>query len=302
MTVLGDALPAEGIGEVKFARQVLLDQNFDERGSLLAHDGRGPVGYALAMHRKVPLENADPDFDRGFVTLLGVRPGSRGEGVGTALLTAAEGYLYACGCKTVWISSYAPGYFTPGVDVELYADGLGFLARRGYQEVYRPIAMETPLWNLRIPDWVRDRETAHRAQALEYLDFCPRLIRPLLEFVQRDFRGDWVRVCRQTALRILDGDAPRRLQVAVDASQVTPVVVGFSHFEAERFGPIGVDPSSRGQGIGQILMYRTLAAQRDAGLRSAWFLWSDDSTAERIYNGAGFRIVRRFAFLKKEIG
>ena len=36
-------------------------------------------------------------------------------------------------------------------------------------------------------------------------------------------------------------------------------------------------------------MFRTLDAQRQAGFRSAWFLWSDDKTAERIYNGAGFR-------------
>ena len=48
-------------------------------------------------------------------------------------------------------------------------------------------------------------------------------------------------------------------------------------------------------------MYRTLQAQRDAGLRSAWFLWSDDKTAARLYDAAGFKIVRRFALLKKAL-
>ena len=48
-------------------------------------------------------------------------------------------------------------------------------------------------------------------------------------------------------------------------------------------------------------MYRTLQAQRDAGLRAAWFLWSDDKTAARIYSAAGFQEVRRFALLKKEL-
>ena len=39
-----------------------------------------------------------------------------------------------------------------------------------------------------------------------------------------------------------------------------------------------------------------------AGFRSAWFLWSDDKTAARIYNGAGFKEVRRFALFRKDFG
>jgi predicted GNAT family acetyltransferase len=62
-----------------------------------------------------------------------------------------------------------------------------------------------------------------------------------------------------------------------------------------------VAASQRGRGLGQVLMFRTLLAQRDAGFRAAWFLWSDDKTADRIYNGAGFREVRRFAVMRKEL-
>jgi mycothiol synthase len=76
-------------------------------------------------------------------------------------------------------------------------------------------------------------------------------------------------------------------------------VLGFSHHEAERFGPIGVAATERGKGIGHVLMYETLRAQQLAGLRIAWFLWSDDATAERIYSAAGFKVTRRFALLKK---
>ena len=78
-------------------------------------------------------------------------------------------------------------------------------------------------------------------------------------------------------------------------------VVGFSHYENERFGPIGVAATERGRGVGQVLMYQTLCAQRAAGFRCAWFLWSDDKTAAKIYTAAGFREARRFALMKKEI-
>ena len=48
-------------------------------------------------------------------------------------------------------------------------------------------------------------------------------------------------------------------------------------------------------------MFATLQAQRDAGFRSAWFLWSDDKTAQRIYHAAGFKETRRFALMKKTL-
>jgi GNAT superfamily N-acetyltransferase len=100
---------------------------------------------------------------------------------------------------------------------------------------------------------------------------------------------------RDGAARILAGDSPTRLIAAIDRGQI----VGFSHYENERFGPIGVAASQRGRGVGQVLMYATLQAQREAGFRVAWFLWSDDKTAERIYNGAGFKESRRFALMRK---
>jgi ribosomal protein S18 acetylase RimI-like enzyme len=270
-------------------------------GSLLAKVDSQPAGYILAIARQTPLENAPNDSDRGYITLFGVLPGFRRQGVGGALLEAAEEYLRFQGRKSVWISPYAPGYFAPGVDVEAYAEGLAFLAKRGYEEVYRPISMEAPLWSFAVPDWVQKREADHRTEGVAYTQFTPALIRPLIEFAERAFQGDWVRVCRQAALKILDGDNPQRLQIALDNRNPTPVVLGFSHFDGERFGPIGVDPEQRGRGIGQVLMYRTLQAQRDAGLRTAWFLWSDDKTAARLYDAAGFKIVRRFALLKKEL-
>jgi hypothetical protein len=48
-------------------------------------------------------------------------------------------------------------------------------------------------------------------------------------------------------------------------------------------------------------MYETLTAQRHAGFRTAWFLWSDDKTAARLYDEAGFKEVRRFALMRKEL-
>jgi mycothiol synthase len=229
-----------------------------------------------------------------------VHPTHRGRGIGSILLRRAEEFLAWCGCTSVSLSPYAPGYFLPGVDLERHADALSFLLRRGYSEIYRPVAMEAPLWRLSMPQWIADREPEHLAQGLTYEPYSPDLTLPLLRFTEAWFPGDWVRVVRQAMSQIVQGAPRERLSIAVEREGGDARVLGFSHFENERFGPIGVADSERGRGIGQILMFKTLLAQRRAGFRTSWFLWSDDRTATRLYNSAGFREVRRFALLRKE--
>ena len=292
LKVIAEALTADAIGEARFTRQVLLDPNFRAAGMPVAVRGDDVIGFCVSIARQTPLENAPSDADRGYVTLMAVSPQVQRKGVGTALLEHAEKYLRSQGRSVVMIASYAPGYFIPGVDVNAYSPALEFVKKHGYAEVYRPLAMETSLWILQVPDWV-----AEKAAAFALKPFEPAVSGPLLEFVAKEFPGDWVRVVRETAGKILGGDSPTRLMTAFDGD----AIVGFAHYENERFGPIGVAASQRGRGVGQVLMYATLRAQREAGFRTAWFLWSDDKTAQRLYNGAGFKETRRFALMKKTL-
>jgi len=292
LRVLADAMLADPISEARFTRQVLLDPNVRVDGIPVATCGGRFIGFCLSIARQTPLENAASDADRGYITLIAVAPDAQRRGVGERLLDHAENYLKSQGRAVVMIASYAPGYFIPGVDVNAYAGALEFLKKRGYSEVYRPLAMETSLWNLAVPGWVTEK-----GRAFVLKPFEPTLTLPLLDFVRKEFPGDWVRVVRETATKILAGESPNRLIAALDGDDI----VGFAHHENERFGPIGVAANQRGRGIGQVLMFATLQAQREAGFRTAWFLWSDDKTADRIYNVAGFKETRRFALMKKTL-
>lgn len=292
LRVQREAMPHDPVSEARFVRQVLLDANFRAAGMPVAVAGGDIVGFCLSLARQVPLENAPSDSDRGYITLLAVRPSWQRKGVGGNLVAEAEKYLRSQSRSVVMVASYAPGYFIPGVDVNAYRGGLAFLKNAGYVEVYRPIAMQASLWDLPEPAWLADR-----ARSFEVRPFEPELTLPLLEFARGEFPGDWVRVVRETAASITAGEPAARLLTAIDAGRV----VGFAHFDKERFGPIGVAAAERGRGIGQVLMFATLRAQREAGLRAAWFLWSDDKTAERLYNAAGFKETRRFALMKKTL-
>jgi ribosomal protein S18 acetylase RimI-like enzyme len=297
LDVLAGSMTADSISDARFTRQVLLDPNFRAEGAPVALIGSKVVGFCLSLARQTPLENAPSDSDRGYITLLGVAPPVQRRGIAARLLAHAESYLKSQGRAVVMISSYAPGYFTPGVDVNSYSAGLAFLKKHGYAEVYRPLAMQTSLWDLSVPQWVVDRREKLATEQTVVSPYRPELTLDLLEFAETEFAGDWVRVARETAGKILGGDSPLRLMIATDQQKV----VGYSHYDNERFGPIGVAEAQRGRGIGQVLMYATLQAQRAAGFRAAWFLWSDDKTAAKIYTAAGFKETRRFALMKKQL-
>lgn len=295
--VLHETMPCEAISEPRFVGQVLLDANFRTEGLAVAEVDGKVIGACVGLVRHAPLENAPSDADRAYITLIGVLPRFQRQGIGSQLLRSSETYFRSQSRSTVMVASYAPGYFIPGVDMNAYPNALPFFAKNAYGEIYRPLAMQTTLWNLQKPQWVTEAEAQSAELGVKITPYVNHLALKILDFISREFPGDWVRVVRTAMLRILEGDSPNRILVASDGGQV----VGFSHFERERFGPIGVAASQRGRRLGQMLMFRTLEAQRAAGYRAAWFLWSDDKTAQRLYNGAGFKEVRRFALLKKTL-
>jgi ribosomal-protein-alanine N-acetyltransferase len=98
--------------------------------ALVAIDARSPpVGYALAV----------PGESTAYLAELAVAPGRRGEGRGSALLSAVTDRLADAGCETVWLTARAddrrtlsfyrergftvrerlPGHYADGDGVEL---------------------------------------------------------------------------------------------------------------------------------------------------------------------------------------
>jgi mycothiol synthase len=299
VSLLARCLTADSMTPALFTRKVLLDPNFDPAGAPVARVGREVVGFLLGLARRRPLEDGPDDRDRGYITLLAVDEAHRRKRVGTALLEQTIGHLRQRGCKTVLVSPYAPNYWIPGVDMAAYPEALAYFEKHGFQTLYRPLAMDASLaggW--RIPDWLTEREAKLNAEGLRVETFHSRHVPALTEFLREEFPGDWQRYIRETMQDITLGRrSTDDLIVAYDRENV----IGFSQHEAERFGPFGVAASQRGRGIGAVLLFRTLEIMRRKGLHNAWFLWTDDANAQRVYSGAGFRETRRFAVLKRDL-
>lgn len=287
-------LTADAMTRSLFVRKVLLDPNFLPDGAPVALDEAGAVvGFALAIRRCVPIEEMPLDPTVGYITLLA----ADSRETSAALLAHAEEFLAGHGCKRISVSAYSPNYFTPGVDVAAYPETLATYLAAGYREVYRPISMDCNLLKVVEPAWVREKAVALADAGVTVAPYRADLIPELMAFVQAEFAGDWQRYAREAVARIEMDDPPTRVWIAHEGG----TVLGFSHHEGERFGPIGVATSQRGRGIGQVLLYRTLDAMRAQGLHNAWFMWSDDRTAARLYSEAGFVESRRFAVLTRDL-
>lgn len=297
VALLNRCLPADPITIETFQRKVLIDPNFDAHGAPVACAGREVVGFALGLTRRFRLEDAAPDFDRSWITLIAVDERFRRRGIGTGLVREMESYFLRCECTSTYVSPYAPNYFTPGVDAAAYPEALEFFGSVGFAEAYRPIAMDANLVSLQTPEWVRGKE-ADLLGKVTVDTYRPELALPLLDFLRSEFPGDWQRFGREAIAKITLGEfRPDNLWIAHEQGRV----IGYcQHDNAGRFGPFGVSAAERGRGIGAVLLFRCLHAMRAKGLHNAWFLWTDDKVA-RLYAEAGFTETRRFRVLKKQI-
>jgi mycothiol synthase len=289
-------LPAEMMSPAKFARYVLLDPNYACEGALMAKAGNIVAGFVYATARTPPADESDAE--RGFIVTLFVAERFRRQGVGSRLIAAAEQSLRARGRSLAMVCPYGPSYFTPGVDVNAYPAAVALFQRCGYEQASRPISMQVDLPQLTEIEFVQQKRRELEAAGAKVETYRPDLTRPILDFARAEFGVDWHDVYRDAMLLINRGlAAPQRI-LAVECGGK---ILGISHWDGERFGPIGVADSERSRGIGQILMFDTLKQQRLAGHSVAWFLWSDDKTARRLYDNAGFKEVRRFAVMKKTL-
>ena len=299
--LLGRCMGAERISNPLFWGRVLLDPNVRSSGIAVAAvpDG-GVVGCAISVIERRPVEDGTPDTERGWITAFAVDAAWRGQGIGTRLLDFAENYVRKAGRTIMEVSGYAPGYFVPGVDSAAYPEALAFLKSRGYESVARPLSMSVTLpMGWQIPPFANQLSADLQRQGIHVHPVEPHQLSALLHFLRAEFPGPWQGQVRAAVRDIL---GQRRHQSDLVIASRGETVIGFAHCFRERFGPFGVAREERGKGIGITLLARLLAHIQARGGRHAWFMWSDDATAARVYAPMGFVESRRFDVMRKQLG
>ena len=292
------ALPLDAITADTLESRVLLDENFDPETFLLARSGGILTGFVLGVHAKrMHLGDADPDGDRCWITALGVQPSAQLETVGARLLEEVETRFKGLGKRECRISSYPPGYFTPGIDTRAYAPLLKLLRDRGYEIFHEALSMDAPIVLFTVAQKTVEVQNKLRSEGIEIRAYRRNDLVKFMEFLERTMPSDWVRVERRNLRKISEGGfhAEQIMVVTHDEN-----IIGYCQFEGSHFGPFGVSDAYQGRGIGTVLLARTLERMRHEGHHDAWVMWTDD-VAAKVYMKFGFKETRRFAMLKKTL-
>ncbi len=291
------SLTADLISAARLESLVLLDPNFRDEFALLARQDGAVIGFALGICGQGFHFPARLEGDRAWILALAVAPEHRRRGVGAALLAELEERFRQRGKRHIWLASYPTAYIVPGLDQAAYPAGLAFFQAQGYQMASQAMSMDASLWPPQFLSDLDERERKLARQGISILAYSSRWLIPFRRFLRAALPWDWEWLALRNLRRIGEGTfAPHQFVLAVSGEQV----IGYCQYEGAHFGPFGVAEGFQGQGIGTVLLGRTLQAMAQDGHHSAWVLWTGGDAA-RLYERFGFRPSRWFSILHKGV-
>lgn len=291
-------LTADPITVHKFRRQALLDENFDTELCFVAVKDNNVIGFLLATKRKFPYLERGLEETRGWINVMFVEQGHRGEGIGENLVKQAEAKLKFMGAKTITLGAYSPNYFFPGVDKDNYKSAVKFFEKMGYKPGKESYSMCKDLHGYKINKETLDKLYKAQEKGFLFINFEYKYALELLEFAKDEFGGGWK---RNALLSMQNNTAEDCILLVLDKEQK---IVGFCMRMIDgnpmRFGPIGVKEEVRNYGIGGILFDIMQLEMEKRGIHHLYFI-STDEPGKRFYERHGVKVFRTFIDYKKNI-
>ncbi len=262
-------------------------------------DEKGLAGYGFANYADGAVV--------AYITYIGVRQDLRGQGVAKQILASLEEQLKAQNpllekidlifynpCQIAWnIPNAAPHDHpgTPGVDMASAA--YRFFAKEGYTDYAIQNAYYLPLSDYVYPAAIAEGIERLKAMDIEIGYYDGNRHYGFPEFFDNIKNEGW----RKQVLSRLDQD----IVVATHNGKV----VGYT-------GPLTISPEGRGMfcgigvhteyrqhGIGKILFANMCKSHSEKGAAFMSLFTGTTNPARKIYEGAGFGIVRSFADMRK---
>jgi len=262
----------------------------------VALDHEETVGFVLAC----AVMN-DPSMTAGWVSAIAVHPSVQRQGIGSELLTWAEGWLKESGCKRIRLGGNLRP-FLPGLPYVRGEHAL-FFEKHGYQSPphqpyeydiarslkgYRPVYPKPPHADLSpmppddghlLLDFLRDEYPGRwEFEAREFLKNGGRPSDFLLLRVNGQVHG-FCRITLEDSERPIERFYPQRL----------PPPWG-------QFGPLGLSRAVRGQGLGGYLIDAAALHIRSLGVDGCVIDWT---SLVELYGKFGFKVYNQYMSLFK---
>jgi GNAT superfamily N-acetyltransferase len=267
---------------------------------------REALSGAIVVKRPGP-EVQDPPIS--YIGCLLVAADRRGQGVGSRLLKEAESWCGERGASKLRLGS-DPGHFLPGFPIEespTSAAARNFFAARGFVDEG---IEEDLIADLRMMDL---SPTSALPPGLECSRCEPLLRRELDAFLASSFPGRWRRdIAEGFASGARDEDVVLLIENGSGAvkgfaricDSSSPDLIPGLFWRAllgpapGALGPIGIDASLRGRGIGIELLRRSLSVLKGRGVRNTVIDWTDLGP---FYARLGFKPWKRYAMMCKSL-
>lgn len=286
-------LSRDSISKDAFQEKVLADSNFEPEGCFIAEDEGELLGFMLGIVRKFPLENIGLQLEIGWITVFFVDPEFRRQKIGERLLEKVMDYFKGNQRSKIYVSSYVPNYFFPGVDVDKYQGAYQFLKVNGFIESSKVIGMGNELQDMIMPEKIEEKIEILHSKGIYIQDFEKKYTYSLLNFLRGEFPGDWAAAIVDKIKRETDDE----IIIAVKNNEV----LGYCQFEGSHFGPFGVSEKLRGEGIGSILFWKVVEKMKEAGKHFIWLAWTGGNAARFYREKANLHKTREHAIMMKEI-
>lgn len=291
------ALQYDPLTADRFIDQVLLDENFDADLLKIAVIEKRCVGFVYAIKRKFPYLERGLEPERGWIVAMGVLPACQRQGIGTALLEAAEQALSQRGCTNITLSAYSPSYFFPGID-QRYQSGLAFFQKMGYPFNSEAVSMQRSLWDYTLPESTVEKLSLLQQQGIRIIPYERKYMLALLDYLLKNFGAGWK---RNALLAMQKKEAEDTILLCVNEKDE---IIGYCMRKIDgndaRFGPIGVNEALRSHGLGGVLLDCMMLEMKSRGINYLYFLWTG-GPAMRFYERHGFQIYRTYTLSRKDL-
>ena len=280
--------PEVSAGDEELIETLWCDTNAEQSMTLLAKDGETAVGLTHGAVHDGTL----------YIVALGVAPDYRRRGIASRLLDYMVEAVKDLKVTSMRVSDYPYGYILPGV---VQPSGIAFFTAHGFVTESRPVAMSRDLGGFHPDSKVFLKEQELRTSGYTFDRYGPDDLLQTIDFFDRCMPADWKDIVKVGYSR---GNS-RQNGICCRDPEGKMVGAAFYHMVGRdpcRFGPIGVDPETRGLSIGAILLHECLRMQSDEHLERSYFLWChEDSPAYRMYRKAGFEIRFEMQVMSREL-
>ena len=197
-----------------------------------------------------------------------------------------------------WLIPGTPGHQhnnAPGIATDLPLHGR--MLALGYQQAAVECAMYLDLSQYRAPAWVEEKSAAMAAQGYTVRPYDPKLhtgLEDMLLALENPLWQQEISAAAQASQQVLVGLSGRTC--AGFTGPIYPEETGRGYFTG-----IGVAPQYGRHGLGTLLFYRLLEQEQAAGAKYMSLFTGQTNPAKQIYSGAGFREVRTFGVMLKEL-